>query len=231
MYKPLMHLLLPRWVPRVILLDSDLFMFADVVHLWRVFETFGPQVLAGFAEEQSPWNRKVERLGGFSANGGVQLLHLQRMRTLGFSELLYRYAHGELPLDGEVGLGVVGDQTLYSWMSINGTPAQRHIVRLPCSWNVQAGAWPSTVSARSSGDRRWGRHCGSGCNVLHGNGVWGKLLLRPLMGDPTGRSCAAAFARWEGTFHYRKGTPSEALLIRTGKSCCAAANRTSGTHV
>lgn len=150
-------------------------------------------------------------------NGGVQLLRLRAMRQGTFTQLLWRYARSDLPLDGSTGLGVIGDQTLYSWMSINNTPAQKHIARLPCSWNVQVGAWPSTVG---HGERRWGKACASGCKLLHGNGAWGKLLLHPILNDPSGRSCRRIFERWLGTSHYRKGSMSEKLLNRTGRECC-----------
>lgn len=39
----------------MILLDADLFLMADVAQLWAQFDTFTPEQLAGFAEEQSPW--------------------------------------------------------------------------------------------------------------------------------------------------------------------------------
>lgn len=35
LYKPLLHLLLPSWVSHLIVLDTDLFLFADIAQLWR----------------------------------------------------------------------------------------------------------------------------------------------------------------------------------------------------
>eukprot|EP00964_Phaeocystis_antarctica_P126780 scaffold90438_cov66-Phaeocystis_antarctica.AAC.5 len=46
LYKPLLHLVLPRTVPRVIVLDTDLFVFASLRGLWDLFGRFDtPQLI------------------------------------------------------------------------------------------------------------------------------------------------------------------------------------------
>ena len=100
--------------------------------------------------------------GGFGVNGGVQLLHLERMRASAqYAALLEGYAARPMrhPMKPG-GIGWLGDQTLYSWMSVNATgellPLQsgttysirKFISRagasslfyhLPCGWNRQTG--------------------------------------------------------------------------------------------
>lgn len=150
---------------------------------------------------------------------GVQLLRCDAMRHEGYTELLWRYASHDpaLPLNGERGIGVVGDQTLYSWMTVNGTGVQGRIARLPCNFNYQVGAWPETVQA---GDR-WTELCETGCDVLHGNGAYGKVVIDDLSSEPNGERCSLAFARQQvGTRHYPAGSISEMLLNRSARDCC-----------
>eukprot|EP00967_Tisochrysis_lutea_P069414 scaffold91227_cov27-Tisochrysis_lutea.AAC.2 len=41
------------------------------------------------------------------------------------------------------GIGWLGDQTLYSWMSVNSTGHRRFFHDLPCGWNRQVTSLPS----------------------------------------------------------------------------------------
>ena len=90
LWKPLLHLVLPSWLGRVVVLDFDLFFFSDVGRLWRQFDAFPSRALIGLAEEQCPSYQEVRAMGGVSFNGGVQLLHLARMRA----SVPYAGAHG-----------------------------------------------------------------------------------------------------------------------------------------
>ena len=87
LYKPLLHLVLPSWLTKLIVLDTDLFVTADVAGLWGEFARFSSTALLGLAAEQCPSYQQVRALGGFGLNGGVQLLHLSRMRASAFSPL------------------------------------------------------------------------------------------------------------------------------------------------
>ena len=42
LYKPLLHLVLPTWIQRVLVLDTDLFLFSDIAGLWAEFDRFAP---------------------------------------------------------------------------------------------------------------------------------------------------------------------------------------------
>ena len=116
------------------------------------------------------------------------------------------------------GIGWLGDQTLYSWMSVNGTPAHEHgmFTLLPCGWNRQIG----THMAGWRGF--WRRHkCERRCHVLHGNGIAAKFLLGSLQADPSGRACAASVAEHAaaGT-HFPNGTADGRMLRIVGQTCC-----------
>ena len=70
-----------------------------------------------------------------------------------------------------------GDQTLYSWMSVNASGFQRVFARLPCGWNRQIG----THMADWRGF--WARHrCEQRCHVLHGNGTRERSPMSALCG-------------------------------------------------
>ena len=171
LYKPLLHLVLPRWISRLIVLDTDLFLTSDIAGLWAEFDRFAPRALLGLAAEQCPSYQQVRALGGVGLNGGVQLLHLARMRrSARYAELIDGYIAKPMryPMK-EGGIGWLGDQTLYSWMSVNGTGGNHIFHILPCGWNRQIGThmagWPHF----------WRTHeCNAPCNLIHGNYVSAK---------------------------------------------------------
>ena len=123
--------------------------------------------------------------GGTRFNGGVQLLALDAMRaSLGYMDVLHAYAGKLLPPLTEGGaLGSLGDQTLYSWMSVPG-PARAFLHVLPCGWNRQTGAGLIGVEGF------WAAHaCDSPCRLIHTNQLEHKALISKLQADPTGQSC------------------------------------------
>ena len=64
----------------------------------------------------------MRALGGRGFNGGVQLLALDKMRaSRHYAQLLWKHARRQLPMKPG-GIGWLGDQTLYSWMSVPGEP-------------------------------------------------------------------------------------------------------------
>ena len=142
---------------------------------------------------------QVTRHGGLAVNGGVQLLHMGRMRQGAYTALLERYASRDpsLPLGGNAdgrdhaGIGAFGDQTLYSWMSLNGTPGHAWIKRLPCGFNVHA-MHPLPGAHR----------CDDGCQVLHA--ASGSVETRRLVSELSeatvrgldARECTGIFARF-----------------------------------
>ena len=112
--------------------------------------------MIGVAAEQCPSYQEVRALGGLGLNGGVQLLALDAMRASPhYTSLMHGYAAAagawrkkgaRAPPMKPGGIGWLGDQTLYSWMSVNGTGAREVFNVLPCGWNRQIGThmagWP-----------------------------------------------------------------------------------------
>ena len=159
----------------------------------------------------------MRALGGRGFNGGVQLLALDKMRaSRHYGQLLWKHARRQLPMKPG-GIGWLGDQTLYSWMSVNGSGAEDLFFELPCGWNRQIG----THMAGWRGFWRSNR-CSEPCQLLHGNYVNHKKLLEALKQDPTGASCRAVVRRFRKTEPlFRDGTPDARMIDMVGAKCCA----------
>ena len=116
----------------------------------------------------------------------------------------------------EGGIGWLGDQTLYSWMSVNGTGAREVFHLLPCGWNRQIG----THMAGWKGF--WVAHaCQGPCHLLHGNYAAHKRFMESLKQDPTGDSCRAVVAQYRRTDRlFRVGTPDARMLSVVQHTCC-----------
>ena len=218
LYKPLLHLVLPTWIQRVLVLDTDLFLFSDIAGLWAEFDRFAPGELLGVAAEQCPSYQEVRALGGVGLNGGVQLLHLQKMRASAHYDRLIR-GYTARPMKHPMkpgGIGWLGDQTLYSWMSVNGTGGREVFHLIPCGWNRQIG----THMAGWKGF--WERHeCATPCHLLHGNYVGHKRFMESLKEDPTGASCRDVIARYRRTDKaFRPGTADARMLDVVERTCC-----------
>ena len=67
LYKPLLHLILPATLKRIIVLDTDLFLFEDLLGLWNEFDHFAPSELLGVAAEQCPSYQEVCASHGMDA--------------------------------------------------------------------------------------------------------------------------------------------------------------------
>ena len=217
LYKPLLHLVLPRSVPRVIVLDTDLFLFSDIRGLWNEFEHFGPREYIGVAVEQAPTYQEARALGGLNFNGGVQLLALQKMRSSAeYAALMKRYAERRWTHMKPGGIGWLGDQTLYSWMSVNGSGAQHIFHVLPCGWNRQIG----THMAGWKGF--WAAHaCDAPCHLLHGNFVEHKRFMESLKRDSSGGTCRKVVADHRARDRlFRSGTPDARMLDMVQRTCC-----------
>ena len=83
--KPLLHRILPG-VEKVIVMDTDVVVLDDLWGLWKEFGKFEDQQVMGLAHEQKivPWafncGAPGQSLDTVGFNGGLQLLHLARMR-------------------------------------------------------------------------------------------------------------------------------------------------------
>ena len=247
MWKPLLHLLPSlSLVERAIVLDLDVFIprGQDLAALYREFDAFPSSAVIGVAKEQQPTyddNPHIAR--GEGRNGGVQLLHLGRMRVAqsGSSTAAilappaaatYASALEECSSGACGDIGYLGDQTFYSALATR-HPSLLHT--LPCGWNRQLSFQFQLSSrdwyARHGGERRFNEThaCHDPCRLVHANQPRFKLAVQRLhaLGNATRRAscdqCAAAAA--EAVVGGRH-EPGSANLMRMGsvmtKCCCWA---------
>lgn len=167
LYKPLLHLLLPSSVQKLLVLDGDLVLLRPLSELWDEFRSFPSSAVVGLAVEQ---NNRYDPMVG--RNGGVQLLHLQRMRASAvYGRMLDWHASGR----SHCASGSMGDQTFYTLVGYQ-HPLLVHT--LGCEWNRQL-AWPM----RSDQYHR----CPGRCGIVHA--TYGLRWLVPLMVEANA-SCA-----------------------------------------
>ena len=114
------------------------------------------------------------------------------------------------------GIGWLGDQTLYSWMSVNGSGAQHIFHVLPCGWSRQIG----THMAGWKGF--WAAHaCDAPCHLLHGNFVEHKRFMESLKRDSSGGTCRKVVADHRAKDRlFRSGTPDARMLDMVQRRCC-----------
>ena len=172
--KPLMHWVLPREVHKLILLDTDVVILHGIRPLWNEFDNFGPRAVIGVGKEQSNLYKK----DAIGMNGGVQLLHLQRMREAEAATYLDAL---DLYASGKAGrwIGYLGDQTLYSYMAWTHA-AQMHF--LPCEWNRQ-------LSMQFGFRNKTVHSCPRRCELLHAN--FGPLKCVAKRMQAAGGACSA----------------------------------------
>ena len=241
LYKPLLHLLLPAWLPKVLVLDADVFVVADVRRLWAEFDRFRPAACAGLAVEQALSYAHVRARGGLNFNGGVQLPDLDRMRSSArYAARLADAADGRLPglKADEKRIGFLGDQTLYSLMTVapaaNGTGDGRGLFHaLPCGWNRQTGThmagWPGFWAAHACHERR---------GLLHFNFAGHKALAEALKAEAAAggewrAACRAVFDRTRRSDPlFRNGSADARMLGEVGGAAAPSRNfaREIGTH-
>ena len=151
LYKPLLHLLLSPDIEQLIVLDTDTLLVRPLSELWVEFARFSPMSVIGVAPEQ---NSRYSPMAG--TNGGVQLLHLRRMReSMLYTQLLDWHASGA----SNCSTGHFGDQTVYT---IIGHTSPLLLHRLPCEWNRQLNP--------GEDQRIVSYACGGRCGLLHGTG-------------------------------------------------------------
>ena len=153
MWKPLLHLILPVELEKVVVLDGDILAAprTDLADLWAEFDRFSESEVLGLAREQTPtYDSTVGVSHGL--NGGVQLLHLGKMRaSLAYERMLRDGAEGKL---GDI--GYLGDQTFYSAMH-RASDGAALVHLLPCGWNRQLSdnQWHHPLFGRAHGCSEW----------------------------------------------------------------------------
>lgn len=150
-YKTFLHLLLPPHIEQLIMLDTDTLLVRPLSELWAEFARFSPMSVIGVAPEQ---NGRYSPMEG--KNGGVQLLHLRRMReSMMYTQLLDWHASGA----SNCGTGYLGDQTVYTIIG-HKSPILLH--QLPCEWNRQLDPDETSKTVVYA--------CEGRCGLLHGTG-------------------------------------------------------------
>ena len=136
MIKPLLHYILAK-ISRVIVLDIDLFVAVDLLHIWLQFDKMDELgVCVGLVEEQQP---NYYFKGAVGYNGGVQLLNLAAMRSgySGYSQAI-SYIISKRKAEPNFFINIfgmsLGDQDFYSWLRVYNSSL---CMSLPCHWNIQ----------------------------------------------------------------------------------------------
>jgi len=152
--KLFLYEVLPRNVPRALLLDTDLYAMADVCELWDAFAaatTHQPSVVLGCAYEgQSAYRMMwLDALSGPEAsgyNGGVCVHILERMHTSSawhellsrLAELMYLETPGKFDMKMLARMVDLGDQTALSLAAGVAPDLWKALFSpLPCEWNWQ----------------------------------------------------------------------------------------------
>jgi len=188
MLKPMAHVILPE-VDRIIIMDSDVVVRDDIVHLWEEFGRFEDNQMLGMALAQDlvyrgcrlPPHEGTETFQGF--NGGLQLLRLDRMRrnpsynafiTPG---LWPGWFHTNKSLcGGQIdGNWTFCDQDFYNLLS--GLHREWYHT-VPCNWNIQVcSAWSFAHDPERYRD--WPQVCDARPSLIHLCGDYKKVLLTP----------------------------------------------------
>jgi len=208
MYKVMLHDVLPSSVRRVIVLDHDMLVLADLRGLWELFDRFRPTQMLGLAEETQPTyhpcgtstealrRRHPGRKTGYLAfNGGLQLLDLHKLRRHGeYNSITNPAVYGRwtderrAPWSGgrctsNGGVWDLGDQDLYALLGID---HPEWFYTVPCAWNVQLSTynherhnlWPPSYPELQ---------CTEPPAILHGNfrtsSLWGSDYHTPSCTD------------------------------------------------
>jgi len=199
LWKNMIHYILPEQLDRVLLLDSDIFIVAEVAQLWSMFDRFGPNQMIGMGLEQNQFYSSLfgSTSGALGLNSGVVLYDLRRLRA---SELYKRQLEGfasqrlpvGIPIKPErTRLGYIADQTLFSFMSHpTAAGAAELFFVLPCGWNRQLSPQYWTTPGFLATHQ-----CSGPCHLLHANFKPYKRLLEGwIQSDPTGRTCGVRAA-------------------------------------
>ncbi|XP_071480272.1 xyloside xylosyltransferase 1-like [Diadema antillarum] len=140
--------ILPDFVHRIIMLDTDLKFLSDIEGLFAHFDNFGEENVMGLAYDQQPTYRDAfsvyrmsqpnTRVGsppskGFPGfNSGVLLLNIDRMRSSKIYNVFLDTRVATALTKKYSFMGQLGDQDFYSLV---GNEKENLFYVLPCSWN------------------------------------------------------------------------------------------------
>ncbi len=164
MLKPFLPWLLPT-ARRAIVVDFDLYCLEPLPTLWHEFDNFSASQMIGVARDVM--GPKLYPNFEFAANGGVQLLHLERMRKGTYESAMRRIA-------SSMRIGYLGDQTFYTHI---GRIRPEWIHPLSCRYNRQLNLhFSMPIEAYA---------CEDGCAIIHGNQRRWKRDIRRWQESPT----------------------------------------------
>ena len=152
---PGLHRFIPTNVKKIIALDIDMFVLTDIKQLWECFNYFDSKQMMGFSSEQQPVyfhvtsnfrERNTNTIVGKpkpnglpGVNGGVKLLHLDKLRKNRLYNALLNTPIKLLALADKFELrGHLGDQDFFTLLSFEHAS---WIHLLPCGWNRQLCQW------------------------------------------------------------------------------------------
>jgi hypothetical protein len=209
--KPLLHLILPATIRKLVLIDTDIVIVRPVAGLWAQFERFGSGAVVGMSYDFHERFPPKSNMSFVTRNGGVQLLNLKAMRASAeYNRLLDHHASGRAVRSaaracgrGAGGvraqtparnsrchvrssqgrrIGYLGDQTLYSFIA----SAKPHLVhRLGCEWNRQLNLVKNGLESPRK------LLCAGGCSAVHANFAPLKCVAHMLNGAPDCKTWAA----------------------------------------
>ena len=205
MIKPFLHQLFPVEVERIVVLDSDLRLLADIRGLYdeeHVLMRKKGQVL-GLAYELQPEYLRYGPYQGF--NGGVQLMDLAAMRE---SEA-YNHFINTITWDATTWPGnevaVIADQSLFSLLNIT-LPGL--VATLPCQWNFNLCRGQQKQGAPLALQYPWigSGQCPPPYKIVHPNGGLGRALNFSTASDEELARAAEAFFKGSLVLESSTGT-------------------------
>ena len=225
LWKPLLYRLV--MVDRVIVLDLDVVIASNkgIGGLWSLFDDFGAGQVIGLAKEQGPTYERWGHRVGF--NGGVQLHHLQRMRSAAdrrtiravsaqsaSTAVTYDEALATCAAGGCIGWDriepALGDQTLYTKLCLQ----QPHLCYVvPCGWNRQLSTKYYTIPAFKTS---W--HVCASCDLLHFNQPLLEGMVPTLQSGHLSLTCDSCRLGIAQTINHTKEHPSSSPRWTWGES-------------
>ena len=130
--------ILPENLTKIVVLDTDVVFNADINDLWRLFSMFDNDQVLGLGENLSAYyqNRKMQVVGTKGVNTGVVLMHLQRMRSLGWRQMWKNATKSMIKQRMAISMA---DQDILNYMLVS---CPQILFWIPCEWNMQ---WPIEV--------------------------------------------------------------------------------------
>lgn len=131
--------ILPEWVEKAIVLDTDVIFATDISKLWNIFRYFNNAQAIGLVENQSDWyipgklwkNHRPWPAIGRGYNTGVILVKLNKLNAINWSQLWRGVAENDLMTMLSTSLA---DQDIFNAVLRRQSEL---LYTLPCSWNLQ----------------------------------------------------------------------------------------------